>query len=53
MTNPIYETTVNDLGKTIIIRTDPDGRIWSFMEDPANADYQIYLAQLPPGKPAK
>lgn len=27
-----------------VIRTDDDGKIWSIPSDPANSDYQTYLA---------
>jgi hypothetical protein len=43
MTKSTYEVTKNDMGKLIITRTDQDGRVWSFLEDPANSDYQRYL----------
>jgi hypothetical protein len=29
-----------------IQRTDPDGKVWSIPTDPANSDYQAYLATL-------
>jgi hypothetical protein len=29
-----------------IIRTDPDGTVWFIPTDPANSDYQAYLASL-------
>ena len=43
---PIYEIRVNAEGEQIIIQTNPDGTIWSFLSDPANSDYQAYLLSL-------
>lgn len=42
---PIYEEINQDMG-TIIKRTDEDGAIWWIPTDPANSDYQAYLASL-------
>jgi hypothetical protein len=42
---PTYEKIENDL-QTVIIRTDDDGKVWSFPNDPANSDYQRYLRWL-------
>jgi hypothetical protein len=47
MNTSTYQVTQNDMKDTVIIRTDADGRVWSFLADPANADYQAYLATLP------
>jgi hypothetical protein len=47
-----YEVIVLDLhnGETTIIqRTDEDGTVWGIPTDPANSDYQAYLAQLEEG----
>jgi hypothetical protein len=41
----IYEIINNDFG-TMIKRTDNDGKIWWIPTDPANSDYQAYLASL-------
>jgi hypothetical protein len=44
-----YKTFTLDLpeGKvTIIQKTDEDGTVWSIPTDPANSDYQAYLASL-------
>jgi hypothetical protein len=43
---PIYEKIENALGTTVIIRTDEDGKVWSFLAEPANSDYQRYLRWL-------
>jgi|LakMenEpi03Aug12_release.lakeMendotaPanAssembly.Ray.scaffolds.fasta_scaffold57553_4 hypothetical protein len=48
---PIYEvisTVGNDITPetTYIQRTDPDGKVWSIPNDPANSDYQRYLRWL-------
>ena len=40
---PTYEVKTNAEGQEIIIQTNPDGTIWSFMADPSNSDYQAYL----------
>jgi hypothetical protein len=41
-----YETITNIEDKTVIIRTDEKGVVSMFFADPANSDYQAYLAQL-------
>jgi len=38
-----YEIITQD-NRTIIKRTDADGTIWYIPTDPANSDYQAYLA---------
>ena len=38
-----YEKITNPSGVEIIIRTDNDGKVWSFTTDPTNSDYQAYL----------
>ena len=40
---PTYEVRTNAEGQEVIIQTNPDGTIWSFMADPTNSDYQAYL----------
>ena len=47
----IYEVITiagNDItpASTYIQRTDEDGKIWSIPTDPANSDYQAYIASL-------
>ena len=43
---PIYEEITNEFDKTVIKRTDPDGKIWWIPMDEANSDYQRYLKWL-------
>ena len=48
---PSYEVILiagNDVtpNSSYIQRTDADGTIWSIPTDPANSDYQAYLATL-------
>jgi hypothetical protein len=43
---PTYEVRTNAEGEKIIIQTNEDGTIWSFLSDPANPDYQAYLKSL-------
>jgi hypothetical protein len=40
---PTYEVRTNAEGQEVIIQTNPDGTIWSFMADLSNSDYQAYL----------
>ena len=40
---PTYEVKTNAEGQEVIIQTNPDGTIWSFIADPTNSDYQRYL----------
>jgi hypothetical protein len=40
---PTYEVRTNSDGEEIIIQTNPDGTIWSFLSDPMNPDFQRYL----------
>ena len=48
-----YEEIVNDLGSTLIKKTDEEGKIWWVPLDESNADYQAYLNKDNPdwGKP--
>ena len=47
MTQPIYEeVAATEHLDGYIKRTDADGRIFSIPLDPANSDYQAYLASL-------
>ena len=39
-----YTTYTSPSGSEYIARTDEDGRVWNIPNDPANSDYQAYLA---------
>ena len=43
---PTYEVKVLEDGHEIILQTNPDGTIWSFLKDEANPNYQAYLRWL-------
>ena len=43
---PKYETIELPMGQTVIVRNNDDGSVTSFFPDPANSDYQAYLATL-------
>jgi hypothetical protein len=45
MKYPIYEVFETETGQEIKL-TDADGKVWWIPNDPANADYQAYLASL-------
>jgi hypothetical protein len=40
-----YEVIESEEG-SVVKRTDPDGKEWWIPTDPANSDYQEYLASL-------
>jgi len=42
----IYEQVETTLGDVMIKRIDADGKEWWIPTDPANSDYQRYLAWL-------
>ena len=47
MTYPIYEVIpASEMSSGFIRRTDENGAIWAIPTDPANSDYQAYLASL-------
>jgi len=46
MTNPRYEVIKTLAGDTVINAWYDNGVMISFMADPANPDYQAYLASL-------
>jgi hypothetical protein len=48
----IYEVIESE-GFSGIKRTDPDGTVWFIPTDPANSDYQAYLASLKTTKATK
>ena len=41
-----YEKITSVLGIETIVKTDKDGKVWGIPTDPANSDYQRYLAWL-------
>jgi hypothetical protein len=41
-----YEVITSDFGNVCIKRTDENGQVWFIPTDPANSDYQAYLATL-------
>ena len=49
----IYQTITLKMpeGERVLIQgTDENGMVWTIPEDPANVDYQAYLAQLEEGE---
>ena len=46
MTKPIYKSITFEGKEVAIERTDEDGKVWVIPTDPANSDYQAYLASL-------
>jgi hypothetical protein len=42
---PKYEIKSTEYGDSVV-RTDEDGQVWYIPTDPANSDYQAYLATL-------
>jgi hypothetical protein len=51
MEKSIYEVISHELFGESIIRTDPDGAVWSIPFDDGNSDYQEYLASLEATEP--
>ena len=48
----IYEKVTDEFSLTYIKRIDEDGKVWSIPLDPANSDYQAYLATLASSNPS-
>lgn len=46
MNKYIYEVIVSESGSETVKRTDADGKEAFIPADPANSDYQAYLASL-------
>ena len=44
----MYKLSINSMGAIVVIKTDGNV-IVSFLEDPANTDYQAYLKWLDEG----
>jgi len=44
-----YKLATTSLGQTVVIRDNGDSTTTSFLQDPANTDYQQYLAWLAQG----
>jgi hypothetical protein len=51
--NVKYVVVNNPYGEASIRRTDNDGTVWSIPADPANSDYQAYLAWVAEGNEAE
>jgi hypothetical protein len=48
----MYKIYNNQFG-SFISRTDEDGTVWGIPQDPANSDYQAYLAWVAEGNEAE
>ena len=48
-----YAVTTTPTQNKIIVRFDSDGKIWNIPSDPANTDYQAYLAWVAEGNTAE
>jgi hypothetical protein len=45
----MYKLYKTQYGQNGVMRFNPDGSLTSFLEDPANTDYQAYLQWLAEG----
>jgi hypothetical protein len=48
MNQVTYELIENPTGENYLNKIDTDGKVWFIPIDPANSDYQAYLATLKP-----
>jgi O-acetylhomoserine/O-acetylserine sulfhydrylase-like pyridoxal-dependent enzyme len=49
----MYYTDIDADGLLTVFKVASDGQVWCFIDDPANTDYQQYLAWLEEGNVAE